>query len=245
MRNFKLIIEYDGTKYNGWQKQGNTQNTIQSKLENILHRFTGKNIEINGSGRTDAGVHALNQVANFKVDIDADCKEIKCYINKYLPMDIKVLSVTEVDDRFHARLSAKGKTYRYSVYNTEKTDVFERKYCTFIEDKLDVDSIYCALEMLKGKHDFKAFCSNRRMKKSTIRTIYDIKLVENGNRIDFYFIGDGFLYNMVRIIMGTLIEIGLGKREVSSLETAFKTLNRDDAGYTAPPEGLTLYKVEY
>ena len=245
MHNYKILIEYVGSKYNGWQKQGNTKNTIQEKFENILLELTGENIEIHASGRTDAGVHAKGQVANFKINKDFPCEYLKNYFNKYLPNDIKVIAVTKVQERFHARLNAKAKTYEYKIANVEKPSVFEHKFCCFVEEKLNVDEMRKASVHLMGEHDFKAFCSNKRFKKSTVREIYDIDISENNGTISIKIHGNGFLYNMVRIMVGTLVEVGLGKLQAEAISGILKSELRENAGYTMPPQGLTLLEVEY
>lgn len=253
MKNYKIIIQYDGTRYSGWQKQGNTNNTIQGKIENVLNHMindkykkaSGKvsEIEIHGSGRTDAGVHAFAQAANFKSDIDATPDKILDYMNEYLPLDIRVTSVTEVSLRFHARLNASKKHYRYTIDNGSVADVFNRKYMTRLKDNYDINAMRKAANLLIGEHDFKSFCDNKRMKKSTIRTIYDIEIAEDDGIITLDFYGNGFLYHMVRILTGTLIEIGTGKREFSDISRIIEAKSRTEAGFTAPPQGLMLMEV--
>lgn len=261
MKNIKLIISYDGTRYNGWQKQANTKNTIQEKMEETIAKLFGETIEIAGSGRTDAGVHARKQVANFYVSDKALRKMMEnkknaehpkdCFIiirdelNRYLPLDIRVIEISEEKERFHARLNAKGKHYSYRIDNGEVADVFGRKYMTRIEKKLDIERMRQAANYLIGEHDFKTFCSNKRMKKSTVRMIKNIVISENGGiiRVDFY--GNGFLYHMIRIIMGTLIETGLGLREAYEMEQVMNSLDRSRAGYLAPASGLFLEEVYY
>lgn len=245
MLNYKIEIQYDGTKYNGWQKQGNTLNTIQGKFEAILNKMTDKNIEIHGSGRTDAGVHAVCQIANFKCDVNMSTDEIKTYINHYLPTDIAVIDISVVPDRFHSRLNAKEKIYRYSITNVRKPDVFKRKFTYYVEEKLQLDKMIEASKYFIGEHDFKAFCSNKHFKKSTVRKIYSIDITENNGEIEILYRGNGFLYNMVRIMTGTLIEVGLGKREASDMKNIIEQKQRELAGYTAPPQGLFLEKVIY
>ena len=229
MANFCLIIQYDGSRYNGWQRQGNTQNTIQEKLENILEYLYGEPVELNGSGRTDAGVHALRQVANYRVPrilSRYSCQEIRDYFNEYLPQDIRVLSVEKAPERFHARLSAQSKIYEYRIDLGEVSNIFERKYLYRIEEPLNLDKMQMAAELLKGTHDFKSFCANKHMKKSTVRTIYDITFeIENGI-LSIRYHGDGFLYNMVRILTGTLIEVGIGKKKVSDIPDILESHER-------------------
>ncbi len=245
MKNFKILVQYDGTRYNGWQRQGNTPNTIQGKLEDILSKMTGHKVEIHGSGRTDKGVHALLQTANFKIKTSLEPQEIMEYINKYLPEDIGVLDVSIVDERFHSRLSAVKKTYVYRIWNSSLPNVFENRYMHKIENELNVGAMKKTAEYFLGTHDFKGFSSVKRYKKSTIRTIYSATITQNGNEIKIEFTGNGFLYNMVRIMAGTIVEAGLGKRLPESVKMVFETGSRNDAGETLPAKGLTLVGVEY
>lgn len=244
MKNYKLVIQYDGTKYNGWQKQGNTKNTIQERFENILFRMCGKETEIFASGRTDAGVHAKGQVANFKAETHMSCQEIKDYINQYLPEDVRVLSLEEACERFHSRLNAVSKTYEY-VITTEKPDVFMRKYVYATDKALDIDKMRHAAKKLIGRHDFKGFSSVGKTKKSTVREINFIDIEKKDETIKISINGSGFLYNMVRIISGTLLEIGTGELDESVIDTAFKTGVRAPLGTTLPGKGLTLAEVQY
>ena len=246
-KNIKLVLEYDGSRYDGWQKQGNTDNTIQGKLETILLKWTGENIEIHGSGRTDAGVHARGQVANFHVDskICPDAKTAMEYLNRYLPDDIRILEAEEAEDRFHSRLWATRKTYAYVVDTGEKKSVFERKYVYGLGEKVNIEAMRKAAELLVGEHDFKSFCSNKKMKKSTVRRLDSIEIKEDGTKIVLEYTGNGFLYNMVRILTGTLLEVGMGKRKPEQMTEILLAENREAAGMTAPPEGLFLMSVEY
>ena len=246
-KNIKIVLEYDGSRYDGWQKQGNTDNTIQGKIEAILYKWSGEEIEIHGSGRTDAGVHARGQVANFHIDqkICPNAKTAMEYLNQYLPEDVRVLSAEEMPDRFHSRLLAVRKTYSYSVDMAPKKSVFERKYVWGLGEHLDLAAMRMAAEYFIGEHDFKSFCSNKKMKKSTVRTIESIRIEEIGSKVVFFYTGNGFLYNMVRILTGTLAEVGLGKRKPEEMKTILAAMNREEAGMTAPPEGLFLESVEY
>lgn len=246
MTNFKLVIQYDGSRYQGWQRLSNTDNTIQGKIEAVLTKMCGHAVEIHGAGRTDAGVHAMAQIAHFKINTDKKANEIKEYLNTYLPQDIGILSCEVVDDRFHARLNAKSKHYRYRLWDSKDKNIFERKYITMLDLQLDVNKMQEAAKLLCGTHDFHAFSSvNKRFKKSTIRTIerIDIKRLGGEVRLDFY--GDGFLYNMVRILTGTLMEIGTVKRNKESILKAFESLDRQDTGITMPPQGLILQEIFY
>lgn len=243
--NYKIILQYDGTRYDGWQKQGNTDQTIQGKLEAVISKMAGTETEVHGSGRTDAGVHAYGQVANFHLEKKWDSEELKDYLNRYLPEDIAVFSVEEADERFHSRLNAAKKTYTYYVDMGPKKNVFTRKYVYGLGQKLNLSAMEQAAVKLCGTHDFKSFCSNKKMKKSTVRTIHSITFHQRDQVLEIRYTGDGFLYNMVRILTGTLIEVGMGKRDPGSMEQIVQAKDRQAAGYTAPPEGLFLTKVEY
>lgn len=245
MRNIKFIVSYDGTRYNGWQRQDNTDNTIQGKLEQLLSRMTGENVEIDGSGRTDGGVHAHGQVANFHTNTTMSTEEIMQYMNEYLPMDIAVLDVRDASERFHSRLNVKRKTYCYHIWNSNVPNVFERKYSYQVTEKLNLESMKEAASYLLGTHDFKAFCARKKMKKSTVRMIEVIDFKKNGDMLVITYKGNGFLYNMVRILTGTLIEVGRGERFPLSVKEALENGNRENAGFTAPAQGLFLEKVDY
>lgn len=243
--NYKLLLQYDGTKLNGWQKQGNTDNTVQGKLEAILKRAYGSDIEVHGSGRTDAGVHALGQVANFHAPPLYPAEKIRAVLNEYLSKDIRVLSVESADERFHARLSAKGKTYEYRIDNGKVANVFSRRYTMREEEPLDLTAMRKAVEYFKGTHDFKSFCANKRMKKSTVRTISAITIEAREGIVFIRYTGNGFLYNMVRILTGTLIEVGRGKRSLEDMQRILEAMDRGAAGFTAPAQGLFLINVTY
>ena len=245
MTNYRIIVEYDGSRYDGWQKQGNTDQTIQGKIETVLERLCGQSVEVHGSGRTDAGVHALNQVANFHVDINKKGQEIMEYLNHYLPEDIRVKELDQVSERFHSRLNAQEKTYLYRIEMGGKKQVFDRKYIYGLHKSLDVKAMEQAAVLLCGEHDFKSFCSNRKMKKSTVRNLKKIEFEKEDTRLLVRFTGDGFLYNMVRILMGTLIEVGLKERKPEEMSGILKAQDRQMAGYTVPPEGLFLESVNY
>ncbi len=253
MKNYKIRIQYDGSKYKGWQVQKSTPETIQGKLQQILSRLSGEKVEVIGSGRTDAGVHAIGQIANFHITLPAEMSdhELLLYLNRYLPEDIAVTDLQQVDDRFHARFSAKEKTYRYRIHVSPIAEVFAKKYVyTYLDLPLDTESMKQAASLLIGKHDFKSFCGNKHMKKSTVRTIFDIQISEIRDQhglkeIDIDYRGDGFLQNMIRIMTGTLIEVGSGRRSPSSMQEILASKNREMAGYTAPPQGLCLMEVKY
>lgn len=243
--NLKLTIQYDGTRYDGWQRQGNTGNTIQGKLEGVLSRMAGEAVEIHGAGRTDAGVHAQGQVASVRLPGTWEPGAVRAYLNRYLPEDIAVIGVEPAGERFHARLNAVGKTYRYAIRLGDAPDVFRRKYQLRVEETLDLAAMERAAAALTGRHDYRSFCSNRRFKKSTVRTVDAIRIVRRGDDLDLTFHGDGFLYHMVRILTGTLLEVGTGKRAPEEMAAILAARDRSAAGPTAPPQGLTLVEVEY
>ena len=244
MKNYKILVSYDGTKYNGWQRQGNTQNTIQEKFENVISKMCGEKVEIHASGRTDRGVHADGQAANFKCNTDLSCQEIKDYLNHYLPEDILVKTVEETDERFHSRLNAVSKTYEYKIA-TEKPDVFIRKYVFVTDRKFDIEAMQKGANKLLGTHDFKGFSSLGKTKKSTVRTINFINITEENGIISVKINGNGFLYNMVRIVVGTLLDIGEGKLPLSTIDEIFEEKSREKAGVTLPACGLRLVEVFY
>lgn len=245
MRNFKIVLTYDGSRYKGWQRLKNTDNTIQGKLESVLCRMLDTEVEVIGSGRTDAGVHALGQVANFHADTELSCGQILQYLRKYLPEDIGVCSVEEADPRFHSRLSAVRKTYEYRIWNSEEPCVFQRRQMWVLPEALNVPAMREAAKLLCGTHDFLAFCSNKHLKKSSVRTVERFEILQEGNTLLFSVTGDGFLYNMVRIMVGTLVEIGLGQREADSICEVFASRRRENAGAMAPAQGVYLMEVEY
>ncbi len=245
MKNFRLTLCYDGTRYNGWQKQGNTPNTIQEKLETLLTRLLEQPVEVAGSGRTDAGVHAAMQVASFRADTDRSPEDLLQAIRQYLPEDIGALALSPADPRFHARLSCTGKCYVYRVWNSELPCIFERKYVYQLPEELYVPAMEQAAADLLGTRDFRAFCGNKHMKKSTVRTLRSIDIVRTGPELQFRFTGDGFLYHMVRILTGTLLEVGLGRRPADSMPALLESLDRSQAGFLAPPQGLFLESVAY
>lgn len=243
--NYRLLLQYDGTKLNGWQKQGNTDNTIQGKLERILERMYGQPVEIHGSGRTDAGVHALGQTANFHAPGRFTETEIRQYLNEYLSEDIRVLEVKPAEERFHARLSAKEKTYEYRIDNGAVANVFLRKYTMREPEPLDLDAMRRAAAFFIGTHDFKSFCANKKMKKSTVRTVKAITIAETDGIVTIRYTGNGFLYHMVRILTGTLMEVGRRERAPEEIDGILEAKERSAAGFTAPPQGLFLVEVLY
>ena len=243
--NYKLTIQYDGSRYDGWQRQGNTDNTIQGRLESVLSRLAGERVELHGAGRTDAGVHALGQTASVKLPGELPAAQVMEYLNRYLPEDIAVVGAEPADGRFHARLNAAGKVYRYEIRLGGVPDVFRRRYQYRVDQPLDVEAMRAAAAHLTGTHDFRAFCANKRYKKSTVRTVSAIEFQQEGANLSITFRGDGFLYNMVRILTGTLMEVGLGERKAEDMPGILASLDRTNAGKTAPAQGLTLVEVLY
>ncbi len=244
MRNLRLEICYDGTRYRGWQRLPGVDNTIQGKMEQTLTRILGEPVEISGSGRTDAGAHAIGQVANFHCSSTMPAGDILSQLRRYLPEDIGIYSCKEVSERFHARLNAKTKTYRYRIWNSDTPCVFERRFVTVQAQSLDVPAMEKAAAYLLGEHDFSAFCAAKSKKKSTLRRVDAITIRRVGEELQFDVTGNGFLYNMVRIIVGTLVEVGLHRREADSIPDLFGG-SRKDAGMLMPAQGLCLMEVTY
>jgi len=260
-----MIISYEGTRYLGWQKQAGqcSDRTIQGKLENVLSKLTGQEVQVIGSGRTDAGVHALAQTVNVHLDIQMTSEQLKDYLNQYLPEDIGVSSVKIASDRFHSRLNALEKIYCYRIYLGEGKPVFLRKYVWELAQikkslglgeralpahdyPLDLSAMQQAASLMVGPHDFAAFCANRRMKKSTVRSVSEITFNRIGlEELHILFTGNGFLHHMVRIMTGTLLEVGLGIREADSINQLIQSKKRELAGTTAAAKGLTLMEVRY
>ncbi len=244
MRNIRLDICYDGTRYQGWQRLAGTDNTIQGKLETALSRILEEPIEITGSGRTDSGVHAKAQVANFHCGSAMPCPQILSQLRRYLPEDIGIISCKDASERFHARLNAHQKTYEYRLWHSDRPCVFDRRYVAQIEGELNLAAMVEAAKLLEGTHDFSAFCANRNFKKSTVRTIFQLDVIQLENEIRFRITGNGFLHNMVRILVGTLIEVGRGERDTASIPELFGQ-KRESAGFLAPAKGLCLEEVVY
>lgn len=244
-RNFKLTVAYDGTRYQGWQRLGSSDNTLQQRIETILSRVLDAPIEISGSGRTDAGTHARAQVASFRANTQLSAQTILARLRHQLPEDIGALSLEEVDARFHARLWAKRKTYVYRVWNSELPNVFEQRFQHQLAKPLDVEKMDRAAQFFVGTHDFLAFCANKHFKKSSVRTIEHFSVERLGEEVRFTVTADGFLYNMVRILVGTLLEIGQDLRQPEALPEIFASRRREHAGETAPARGLCLWEVEY
>ena len=245
MRNIKLTIEYDGKDFNGWQKQPDKLN-IQGSIEFAIKQITEEEVALNASGRTDAGVHALGQVANFKTESELPVEKFPIAINSKLKKSIRIINAEEVDERFHSRLNCKKKTYRYVINNSEFASAIYRNLETHIPQKLNIKRMKEAIKYFEGEHDFKAFKASGTSSKSSVRTIYiaEIKEMPN-NRIYIELTGNGFLYNMVRIIAGTLVDVGLEKIKPEGITNIIEIGDRDLAGKTLPPNGLFLLNVEY
>lgn len=244
-KNFKMTVSYDGSRYFGWEHQPNTDLTIQGKLESVLSLMVNEEIEVLGAGRTDAGVHAKGMVCNAHFDTDMTTDEIQEYMNRYLPDDICVREVRVASDRFHSRYNAVGKTYCYTCYVGDLKPVFNRKY-VYVPDQIpDVEKMRKAAKYLVGSHDFASFCSNPKMKKSTVRVVDEIEIEQSGPYLNFMYHGTGFLQHMVRILTGTLLEVGFGVRTPESMPELIDAKKRALAGFTAPARGLCLIKVDY
>lgn len=245
MKNVKFEISYDGTKYFGWEHQPNIDMTIQGKMETVLSRMVGKEVELIGAGRTDAGVHALNMVCNALFDTDMTEKEIMNYFNQYLPTDIAVNKVSFAGPRFHSRYNAIGKTYRYTCYMGDSKPIFDRNYVYYLESMPDIERMRTGALILQGEHDFAAFCTNPGKKKSTVRTVDKINIEKKGDYLRLTYHGNGFLQHMVRILTGTLLEVGYGNISLEELVKILESKDRKLAGPTAPAKGLTLVKIDY
>lgn len=245
MKNYRLTLSYDGTKYNGWQKLGSTENTIQHKVEAVLSRLLEQETEISASGRTDAGVHARRQVCSFHAETTKTCEELLRELRQYLPQDIGALDLAPAPPRFHARLNCTGKTYLYRIWNAETPNVFERNYLYRYTQPLDIEAMKAAAALLCGEHDFSAFTSAKQMKKSAVRRIDSIEIQRKEDEIQLFFTGNGFLYHMVRILTGTLLEVGTGKRDPTDLPEILASGKRERAGFLAPAKGLILWDVQY
>ena len=260
MKNYKLVIAYDGSRYHGWESKKN-QDTIQGKLEEVLQRMSHQEVKVIGAGRTDARVHARAMVANVHMETGLSAEEIRDYMNRYLPDDIAVTEVKEASERFHARYNAAGKTYQYRCYEGSSKPIFDRRYVTILGQynsaikapvsetdqapRLNLQAMKQAAAYLLGQHDFMSFCANAKMKKSTVRTIDRIEIDRQGDYILMSFHGDGFLQNMVRIMAGTLIEVGYGRISAEQIPEILQGRQRSLAGPTAPAQGLCLMEIDY
>jgi tRNA pseudouridine38-40 synthase len=245
MRNLKMTIEYDGSKYKGWQKQKENDLTIQGKIEAVLSKMSGEVIQVVGCGRTDAGVHAENYIANFHTKCSFSTDAMLDYLYEYLPEDIGVKSIEEVAERFHARYNVKSKTYVYKINTNKFRNVFNRKYIYHLAEKLNITNMRKASEALIGSHDFQSFVNSRNSDKSTVRTIYYLNINEQNGLIEIEVNGNGFLWNMVRVIAGTLIEVGKGNLKPMDVEKILNEQKRWEAGPLAQAKGLFLRDVQY
>ncbi|MDK8253101.1 tRNA pseudouridine(38-40) synthase TruA [Dialister micraerophilus] len=243
--NYKMIIEYDGTRYEGWQKQKHSDETLQGKIEKAFEKVIGENVQIIGAGRTDSGVHAKGQVANVHLPYDLNAENLKNELNEILPDDIYIKQCTEVEEKFHSRFHAKSKIYEYNLRIGSNKDVFQKRFIWQFAKPLCIEKMKRAAEILQGTHDFTAFCNNKHFKKSAVRTVYSIEISTSNDILHLRFCGDGFLQGMIRIMVGTLVEVGENKRDADSLYDVLKSKQRSNAGFTAPPQGLTLISVQY
>lgn len=244
MKNYRLTIAYDGTRYSGWERKKD-RDTIQGKLENVLQRMCNQEVNVIGAGRTDAGVHAVAMIANVHLKTEFSVDKIKQYLNNYLPDDICVTEVSQVSDRFHARYNAKSKTYIYSCYIGNNKPIFDRKYIYTLDVKPDIEKMRQAAVYLMGEQDFASFCTDRSKKKSTVRHVDRIEITEQNDRLTFLFHGTGFLYNMVRIMVGTLLKVGAGELQPEDMQRILAARKRSEAGPTAPAQGLRLESIDY
>ena len=244
MRNIKLIIEYDGKEYNGWQKQKNKLN-IQGEIEKAIETITGEEIELIASGRTDAGVHSLGQTANFKTESTIQIEKIPIAINSQLKKSVRIKSAEEVEENFHSRYNCKRKTYRYTINNSEQGSAIYRNLEYHMPQKLNFEEMKKAIKYFEGEHDFKAFKSSGGSGKTTIRTIYKAEIKRENERIIIELTGNGFLYNMVRILTGTLVAAGTGAMTTADVMQVLEQKDRKLAGPTAPAQGLFLQQVKY
>ena len=244
MPNYQLILQYDGSRYRGWQRLETTELTVQGKLEAVLSRCFGEPVEVQGSGRTDAGVHALGQTASFRTVRDLPPSEVLSALRQYLPEDIGAVSAAYAPPRFHARLSAVEKTYRDRVWTTENPCVFERRFVYVLPGAYDLETMQTAARQLEGRHDFRAF-SAVKTKKTTVRTLSRVEIVRQGDELRFDYTADGFLHRMVRVLTGTLLEIGRGDRPAEAVTEILAGRLRAEAGFTVPARGLCLMEVRY
>lgn len=245
MHNYKLVLSYEGTRYKGWQRQGNTSGTLQEKLEEVLSRMLQQPVELAASGRTDAGVHARMQVCSFRAETEREPNELLRQLRQYLPEDIGALSLQLAPPRFHARLSCVEKSYLYRIWNSETPNVFDRRFQVQIPEALDLSAMRLAALLLCGEHDFAAFSSLKGSKKSTVRTLRALSFETESPELRILLIADGFLYNMVRILVGTLLEVGRGNLSPEEMPKILASRDRSLAGPTAPARGLTLWEVRY
>ena len=244
MKNIKLTIEYDGKEYKGWQKQPDRLN-IQGEIERAIKTVTGEDVDLIGSGRTDAGVNALNQVANFKTNSSIETNKIPYALNSQLKKSIRIKSAEDVDEMFHSRYNCKRKTYQYTINNSEQGSAIFRNMQFHFSQKLDENKMNQAIQYLIGEHDFKSFKSSGTSSKSSVRTIYEASVWRENELVKIQLTGNGFLYNMIRIISGTLVDVGIGKIEPTEVKEILEAKDRNKAGKTLPANGLCLINVEY
>ncbi len=244
MRNIKLTIEYDGKDFNGWQKQP-TKLNIQGEIERAIEQITGEKVDLIASGRTDAGVHSLGQIANFKTESKLPIEKFPVALNSKLKKSIRIQNAEEVEENFHSRYSCKQKTYRYIINNSKEGSAIYRNLEYHIPIKLDIKSMEKAIKYFEGEHDFKGFKASGTSSKNSVRKIYKAEIKKDGDRILIELTGSGFLYNMVRIIAGTIVEVGLGKIKPEDIPNIIESKDRTKAGKTLPPYALYLVKVEY
>ena len=244
MRRIKLIVAYDGTEYSGWQIQPEAP-TIEMYLDKAIRELTGENVHVTGASRTDAGVHAYGNVAVFDTESTIPGDRFTFALNRFLPDSIVIQDSWEVSSDFHPRHCNTRKTYEYRILNTAVPLPQKRNFTWHVAGSIDIEKMKEAAVYIVGEHDFKSFCANRHMKKSTVRTIYEIAIEENDGILSIRYHGDGFLYNMVRILTGTLLEVGLGDRSLPEVRLALEGKDRSLAGFTAPPQGLFLVDVFY
>lgn len=240
----RMVISYDGTNYVGYQLQPNGV-SIQEEIEKALFKVTGEKIIIHASGRTDAGVHARAQVAHFDTNSKIPPDKYSFALNTYLPRDIRIMHTEEVNEEFHSRFNSKSKTYRYTIQHGKHQDPFLRNTALFVHADLDFEAMQKEAEKVVGTHDFAAFRSTGTVNKTTVRTVYESYWTKEKNMYIYTVKGDGFLYNMVRILVGTMLDVGMNRKEKGAIERALLSAKREDAGATAPPQGLMLYNVEY
>lgn len=244
MRNIKLTIEYDGKDFNGWQKQP-TKLNIQGEIERAIEQITGEKVDLIASGRTDAGVHSLGQIANFKTESKLPIEKFPVALNSKLKKSIRIQNAEEVEENFHSRYSCKQKTYRYIINNSKEGSAIYRNLEYHMPIKLDIKSMEKAIKYFEGEHDFKGFKASGTSNKNSVRKIYKAEIKKDGDRILIELTGSGFLYNMVRIIAGTIVEVGLGKIKPEDIPNIIESKDRTKAGKTLPPYALYLVKVEY
>ncbi|MED1800690.1 tRNA pseudouridine(38-40) synthase TruA [Brevibacillus porteri] len=244
MKRLRCVLAYDGTDFSGFQVQPD-QVTVQGEIEAALNRVTGEDIQVFGSGRTDAGVHARGQVIHFDTSSNIPMDKWRFVLNNQLPDSIVIRTVEEVDASFHARFDVQVKEYRYCIDNTPVADVFRHRYADHVRFPLDVDAMQQAAHYLVGEHDFTSFCSAKTYVEDKVRTVYGVTVEKSGDEVWVTCRGNGFLYNMVRIIVGTLVEVGQGKRNPAELREILAACDREKAGKTAPAKGLTMWEVVY